>query len=244
MRKEAEIICGFHAVREALEAGVSLNTVYVDKDRKNKRASLIKRLSSERGVKLLEVPKEKLKEFSSDHQGFVAIISPVSYLQLDEFLKRGSPHLVVAVDGIQDPHNLGAIYRVCECVGVDGVILPERGCCQITAAVIKVSSGAALVVPTIRVKNLSRTLDRMKEVGFWIASLTPDGETTIYSLPVDFPLVLVFGNEEKGIRRLIKERSDFLVSIPQRGRIKSLNVSTAAAVALYEVARRRGLFDH
>ena len=243
MQEKTEIIRGFHAVREALESGVSLNAVYIDKSRTDKRANLIRKLSSERGVKLLEVPKEKLKELAPDHQGFVAVISPVQYLELEEFLKRKLLGVIVAVDGIQDPQNLGAIYRVCECVGVDGVVLPERGCCQITSTVIKVSSGAALVVPTVRVKNLARALDKLKEAGFWVASLTPEGETTIYQLPVEFPLVVVFGNEETGIRRLIKEKSDFLVSIPQKGKIQSLNVSTAAAVTLYEIARRKGLFD-
>jgi len=245
-RQKADIIAGYHGVREALLSGLPLNAVYLEKGKKSRRLSEIRALARRAGVKVLEVPRAKLDELSSSlHQGIVAVASPVKFYELDELIEgldEKAP-ILVAVDGITDVRNMGSIIRTCDAVGVSGVIIPERNTAPINDAVVKASSGAVFHVPIVRVKNLSRALERLKEKGFWVALLSPEGDASIFDFNEVMPFVLVFGSEEKGPRQKVREKADFLLRIPQRGKIQSLNVSVAAGVALYELARKRGWFQ-
>lgn len=173
------------------------------------------------------------------HQGLAALTAPYRYASLEEVMaERPDPLLVV--DEVTDPRNLGAIVRSAECAGVRWVLIARQRMASVGPAAIKSSAGAWLHVRVAQCANVVRALEQLKEEGgYWVSALTPEGDVSIYDLDVGRRLALVVGGEGKGVRELVKKRSDFLVSIPMRGRIASLNVSVAAALALFEVARRR-----
>ncbi len=241
--RKANIISGYHSVREALLSGLPLNAVYLEKGKQGRRFSEIKSLARRASVKVLEVPRAKLDELSStSHQGVVALASPIKFYELDELLKEIEEKLpiLVAIDGVTDVRNMGSIIRTCEVVGVSGIVIPERNVAAINDAVVKTSSGAVFHIPIVRVKNLARAIDSLKDKGFWVALLSPEGETSIFDFNEKLPLVIVLGSEEKGPRLKVKEKADFVLRIPQRGKVQSLNVSVAAGIALYELAKKRG----
>ncbi len=246
MQKD-KIIVGYHSLREALLSGLPLNVIYIDKSRKDKRVKEIKKLARERRVKVLEVPEEKLKSMSQvPHQGLVALVSPVEFMSFDEFLDELKPEagsIVVAIDSITDVRNLGAIVRTCDAVGVKGVLLPERRTASITDAVVKASSGAVFHVPLVKVVNLAKAIESLKGKGFWTVLLSPDAEISLFDFKERLPLVVILGSESKGPRQKVRERADFVLRIPQKGRISSLNVSVAAGVALYQLARLNGILE-
>ena len=177
------------------------------------------------------------------HQGVIAYISAFKYTSVEGLLgaaeERGEPPFILVLDGIEDPHNLGAILRSAEGAGAHGVVIPKRHSASVTDTVVKVSAGAALHIPVARVSNLSATLDELKDKGLWIYGLDMTGDN--YS-SADFSesAALVIGGEGKGLGRLIKEKCDMLVSIPMKGKISSLNASNAAAIVMFEISRRRG----
>ena len=176
-------------------------------------------------------------------QGVVAYLREFNYAELEDiernWLSRGEIALVLALDEVQDPQNVGSIIRLSDAFGVHGVIIPKHRACQVTGTVVKVSAGSAFNVPIARVKNLKEALEFFHEKGLWILGLMHRAEKNIFELDLTLPLLVIAGNEEKGIRPSILERCDFLAKIPMVGRVESLNVSQATGIALYEVLRQR-----
>ena len=176
------------------------------------------------------------------HQGIVGLCSDFSYAKVEEIIDRGrtlcAGNLVLLLDGVQDPRNLGSLIRTAHCFGAGGVVIPENRAVSVTGTVIKASAGAAHHVPIARVVNLARTVDYLKEKGFWIYGAAPDGEPISNGLDYSMPIGLLMGSEGDGIRPLLREKCDFLVSIPMEGRIDSLNVSVAAGILMFEMLRK------
>ncbi len=176
-------------------------------------------------------------------QGVVAYLREFNYAELEDiernWLSRGEIALVLALDEVQDPQNVGSLLRLSDAFGVHGVIIPKHRACQVTGTVVKVSAGSAFNVPIARVKNLKEALEFFHEKGLWILGLTHRAEKNIFEIDLTLPLLIIAGNEEKGIRPTILERCDFLAKIPMVGRVESLNVSQATGIALYEVLRQR-----
>ncbi len=181
----------------------------------------------------------------ANHQGIVALLAHAKraqYVDSSEILEHcGSPPLIVLLDNIEDPHNLGAILRTCEASGVDGVFVPDRRSAPLNETVAKTSAGAIEHIRVAEVTNLIPLIEDLKQKGFWVAGVEGDGETVYTEFTFDTPLALVFGSEGKGLRRLVRENCDAILSIPMIGRINSLNVSVAAGVVLFEVLRQRHL---
>lgn len=178
-----------------------------------------------------------------NHQGIVASVAAYDYAELDDLFtnaeKSGEEPFFLILDEIEDPHNLGSIMRTADAVGVHGIIIPKRRAVGLTAAVAKASTGAIEYIPVVRVTNLSRTIDELKERGVWIAGTDAKGADDYRQFDGNMPLGLVIGSEGKGIGRLIREKCDFLIQLPMAGRVTSLNASVAAGVLMYEVYRRR-----
>ncbi len=237
MNQRANIIAGIHPVEEALEAKAPLHAIYIAKDKKNRRIEKIKRTAKELGVKVVEVPPIKLNEMSpTKHQGIVAVISEIRFTPLEELInlckKERSPLLVV-LDGVTDVGNAGAIVRSAEVLGASGVIISERNSPLFGEAMAKASAGAIWHIPISRVKSLTKAVDRLKEEGFWIACTHTEKGTPVDEFDFNLPLAVIFGSESKGVRRVLQEKADFFINIPQKGRVSSLNVSVAAGIILY-----------
>ena len=175
---------------------------------------------------------------TSRHQQVVAVLSEGSYVPLDEVLGM-NPSLLLLVDGVEDPRNLGAVLRTAEAAGVEGVLLPDRGSCGLTSAVFKSSSGGAAHLKIARVGNLVRTIERLKERGLWIVGLDLKGTLRPDQIDASLPLALVVGGEHRGVRRLVREHCDFLVSLPMKGQVSSLNLSVATGILLYQIVMKR-----
>lgn len=237
---------GRNAVMEALRAQRPLAKIMLAKGTEPAFSRAIKGAARKAGVPVVDVDRGKLDAMSvtRNHQGVIAIGAQVHCYGsvgdiLDEMPDRHDPPLLVILDGIQDPHNLGAIIRTCDAVGATGVVIPKRRACGITSAVAKASAGAIEYVPCARVPNLAREVDRLKEEGFWIVGASPKAEKTMYETDLRGPLGVVIGSEGQGISNLLEKKCDFLVRIPTRGQVSSLNASVAAAVVLFEVFRQR-----
>lgn len=201
----------------------------------------VARFAREKGVSLKKVPRRAVDDIASGgvHQGVAARVAGFPYVSLEEVLAGVEP-LVVVLDGVTDPHNLGAVLRVADGAGVSGVVIPKDRSATVNPTVVKASAGASEHVKVARVTNLRRAVDRMKEAGVW--TYASDGESRTFHTALDFggPVALVFGSEGKGVRRLVREGCDGTVSIPMLGAVSSLNVSVSAAVLLYEARRQRG----
>lgn len=239
------IVAGRQPVLEALRSGREINRLLIAKGQRKGSIRQILALADKGGVLIQEVDRSVLDRLSKipNHQGVLAQLAQVEYLSLEELLAQEKdpnwPPLLVLLDGIQDPHNLGSIIRSAEAAGAYGVVIPERRAAGVTTAVMKASAGAANHLPVCRVGNLVAAMEKLKEAGCWIAGADMEGEVC-YEYDLTGPLALVIGGEGKGLSRLVRERCDFLTSIPMRGRINSLNASVAAAVLLFEVLRQRG----
>lgn len=239
-----EIIFGIHAVEEALTArGRGFEYVAVVPGRGDARIQKISQLCRTAGVPLRTMPRDQLTRLArtANHQGVVAITAEKQYADLDDLLahKRGAHSFLAVLDGIEDPHNLGAIIRTAEGAGVDGLIIPERRASGVTATVVKASAGASEYLPIAKVTNISRTLEELKARNIWMVGLDERGKQLYYELDYKMDCALVLGAEGHGIHEQIRKKCDFLVSIPMLGRIASLNVSVAAGVVMYEIARQR-----
>ncbi len=237
-----EVVWGLRPVEEALESGVSVQTLYVAKGGGRRFEGLVS-MARRRGAKVVEVPREVLDRYSPRHQGVVLVISPVVFVSWQEVLEevkgRGEVALMLALDGVEDAGNVGAIIRSAEALGVHCLLLSRRRAASITPAVVKSSAGAAFHLPISRVTNLARTLREMKGLGMWVVGTHLGEGVEPWRADFTLPVVLVVGNEERGMSRLVRESCDFLVKIPMRGRVASLNVSAATAVLLYEILRQR-----
>lgn len=242
----SDIIFGIHAVQEALRGGRQLDRLYVSQGRKGKVIYDILELARTRRLEVRFEPWERLTTRSggnASHQGIVGVIASFTYVALEDLLASlhnfNEPAFLLILDQIQDPHNLGAILRSAECAGVHGVILPTRKSAEITPTVIKVSAGATSYIPVCRVTNLASTLDILKEHGVWVIGAADHAQQSYLQTDLTAPVALVIGNEEKGMRRLVTEKCDLVVSIPVYGKISSLNASVASAVLAFEVRRQR-----
>ncbi|TVX95664.1 23S rRNA (guanosine(2251)-2'-O)-methyltransferase RlmB [Cohnella terricola] len=240
-----EYVAGKHPVLEALKAGRSINKIFMSNQAQRSLVQPIMDEAKARGIVVQQVDKSKLDRLVPDmqHQGVVAQAAAVSYADVDELLaraaERGEDPLIVLLDEIEDPHNLGSILRTADCTGVHGVIVPKRRSAGLTAVVAKTSAGAVEYVPVARVANLVQTMEKLKEAGLWIAGADVGAKEGFYESNLTGPLAIVIGNEGQGLSRLVKERCDFILSLPMVGQINSLNASVATGVILYEVVRQR-----
>jgi 23S rRNA (guanosine2251-2'-O)-methyltransferase len=241
----SEVVAGRNPVLEALRAQVPVTTMYVagrvDADDRVREAL---KLANERGIPVLETPRGELDRLTDGaaHQGIAVQVPPYRYLHPSDLVDPEAPGvpLVVALDGITDPRNLGAIIRSVAAFGGHGVMVPERRSVGMTASAWKTSAGAAARVPVALAGNLTRALEEFRTAGFFVLGLDMDGDVTLYDLELaSEPLVVVVGSEGKGLSRLVRETCDQVVSIPMSGAVESLNAGIAAGVTLYEVARRR-----
>ena len=241
-------IYGINAVSEALKArGRAFEWVGMAKERHDLR---LQRLVED--CRRLAVPVRFLQRTELDrmagnasHQGVVAVTSAKQYSDLDDVVgaKRGQHSLVVVLDGVEDPHNLGAILRTADAAGADGIVIPERRAASVTGTVTKASAGASEHLPIAKVTNIARTVEELKERNLWTVGLDQRASQTYDALDYNMDCALVLGAEGKGLHDLVKRKCDFLVSIPMLGKVSSLNVSVAAAVVLYEIVRQRRARD-
>ena len=240
------MVFGFHAVQARLRADPSsVLELYVDSSRHDARIRDVATMAERAGVKVMRVPTKRLDGFygGGRHQGVVARIEVKTLSHsLDEILEQvKGPPLLLLLDGVTDPHNLGACLRVANAAGVHAVVAPKDRAAGISAAVSKVASGAAESTPYLMVTNLARTIDELKERGIWVIGADGGAPQSLYEADLPDAVAWVLGAEGEGMRRLTRERCDLLLRIPMRGEVESLNVSVAAGVALFESVRRRTL---
>lgn len=237
------LIFGRNSVIEALEAGRKIEKVLVLDGGTGSLRKIIG-MAKESNVRVEFVDRKTLDRISDgeNHQGVIAKGQVFEYSNIDgiceEAIRNGEDTFVLILDGIEDPHNLGAILRTGECAGVHGIVIPERRAASVDSIAMKVAAGAAEYVKVARVKNLSRALDELKNKGLWIVGLDMDGKR-YYEQDLKGPIALVVGNEGKGMSRLVKEKCDYIISIPLKGNVSSLNASNAVAVAVYETLKQR-----
>lgn len=244
-----EIIFGKNSVEAILNSSDrSINKVYVLNTAKNdKKISYIMRIARENKIPIVELQKNKFSEYvdgNANHQGILASVSPVEYWDIQDFVEqyKGKKKnlLLVLLDGIEDPQNLGSIIRSSEVLGADGVIIPTRRTALVTSTVSKASSGAIEYIPIIQVGNIVNSIEYLKKEGFWVFGAEYSKESKdIYKSDLTIPTVLVMGSEGKGLSCLVKKNCDFLVKIPQVGRTNSLNVANALSIILYEALKQR-----
>ncbi|NLU23769.1 MAG: 23S rRNA (guanosine(2251)-2'-O)-methyltransferase RlmB [Clostridiales bacterium] len=240
------IIEGRNAVIEALRAGTAIDKIYLAKGETDKTLGHIASKARTAGVVVVEADRRKLDNMSRTHahQGVIALAAVREYVTvqsiLDAAAAKGENPLLGVCDEISDPHNLGAILRTAECAGAHGLIIPKRRSAGLTAVVAKTSAGAVSYLPVARVPNIPALLKDLKQQGVWVFGTAADGTTPLYGADFKGPAAIVIGSEGDGMTRLARENCDFLVSIPMKGRISSLNASAAAAVLLYEAVRQRG----
>ena len=237
-------LVGFHAVTSRLrQKPDTVSEIYVDAARNDGRARDLRKMAEQAGVRVIPVDTKRLDGMAggSRHQGVVAQAQPLDMPQFIEDVLEGlsEPPLLLLLDGVQDPHNLGACLRVADGAGAHAVIAPKDRSVGLTTAAIKVASGAAESVPYIVVTNLARTMRDLKDRNIWLVGTADDAPKTIFQEKLDGPLGIVMGAEGEGLRRLTRENCDLLVSIPMMGSVESLNVSVASGVCLYEARRRR-----
>jgi 23S rRNA (guanosine2251-2'-O)-methyltransferase len=242
---ENELIEGRNAVIEALRAGRSIDKIFIAKGDVDKTLGHIASKAREQGVVVVEADRRKLDFMSRTkaHQGVVALVAVRDYCEIADILAlaeaRGEAPFVVVCDEISDPHNLGAIIRTAECVGAHGVVIPKRRSAGLTAIVGKASAGAAEYMSIARVANIPSALKELKDAGLWVYGTAADGESGLWTTDLTGPIALVIGSEGDGMGRLVRESCDFVLSLPMKGKLNSLNASAAAAVTMYEVLRQR-----
>ena len=239
------VIEGRNAVIEALRAGTAIDKIYLAKGETDAALGHIASTARGKGIVVVECDRRKLDGMSRthSHQGVIALAAVREYASVDDILnaaeEKGEPPLIVVCDELSDPHNLGAVIRTAECAGAHGVIIPKRRSAGLTAVVAKTSAGAVAHVPVARVPNIPALLKDLKKQGVWVFGTAADGTTALYDADLKGPAAIVIGSEGDGMTRLAAENCDFLVSIPMRGKLNSLNASAAAAILLYEAVRQR-----
>ena len=239
------LIEGRNAVAEALRAGTAIDKLYVVRGATDRTLRAIAAQAREQGVVVVEADHRKLDAMSvtQAHQGVIAVAAAKAYAAVEDILAaaadKGEKPLIVICDELSDPHNLGAVIRTAECAGAHGVIIPKRRSAGLTAVVAKTSAGAVSYLPVARVANIPALLEDLKKQGLWVFGTAADGTTALYDADLKGPAAIVIGSEGDGMSRLTAEKCDFLVSIPMKGHISSLNASAAAAILLYEAVRQR-----
>ena len=242
-----EKLTGIHSVREALAARRLVQSILISRGRHGDRLEEIVRLARRNGVpvRFEERPQVDRAAGTRDHQGVVALIAAEATVSLEELLATHAASdstasgLLVLLDGVEDPQNLGAIIRTALTAGADGVVIPERRAAGLTEVAVRASAGAAAHLRVARVTNLVRAMEEIKQAGYWLVGLDEHAEKRHTDIDLSGPTALVLGGEGKGLHHLVKERCDFVVSIPTSGPVRSLNVSVAAGVVLFEVVRQR-----
>ncbi len=240
-----QLIAGRNPVMEALRAGRVIDKVVVLYGAKGAAIEKIKVLARQRGVPCVEVNKQRFRELVSDAttQGVVAVVGTKAYVSVDHILQharnRNEPPFILVLDELDDPHNVGALIRTAESAAVHGVVVPKHHAAPITQTVSKTSAGAVEHMCVAKVANIAQTLEELKSEGLWIVGADMEGDRLFDDLDYTMPIAVVIGSEGTGIRRLVKEKCDFLVKIPMLGKVRSLNASVAGALILYEVVRKR-----
>lgn len=236
---------GRNSVIELLEAGRDVNKILIAKGEKHGSIYKILAMAKERKIVIAEVEKNKLDQIAQtpNHQGVIAIVPPFNYCEVEDILelanKRNELPFILILDGIEDPHNLGSIIRTAETAGVHGIIIPKRRAASVNSTVSKVSAGAVEHMKIARVNNINETMRLLKDKDVWICGTDMDTEITYTKQDYRIPLAIVIGSEGFGMSRLVKENCDFLVKIPMKGKITSLNASVSAGIMMYEVVRQR-----
>ncbi len=239
------IIEGRNAVNEALKAGRSFDKLFIqDQVSKDGPIKAIIAKARKKGIVVRFESKENMDKRSQGHhhQGVIGYVAAYDYVSVEEILKiaedKGESPFVMILDGIEDPHNLGAIIRTANICGVHGIIIPKRRACGLTETVVKTSAGAIEYTPVAKVTNIGQTLDLLKDKGLWIAGADMDGQT-MYDIDLKGALGLVIGGEGSGLSKLVREKCDFIAQIPMKGQIGSLNASVASGILMYEALRQR-----
>ncbi len=241
------VVYGVNPVRELLRSGAEgLAELWLAEGAvRGGAVAELERLGRAAGAKVRHAPRPKLDRLAGTdhHQGIVAVVADFRYAEVEELLAAvaasGRPALLVVLDGVEDPHNLGAVIRSAHALGAHGVVIPKDRAVGVTPAVAKASAGAVERCPVARVTNVSKTIEAMKEAGIWSVALAADAGTALGEMDLRGPVALVFGSEGEGLRPLVRRTCDLAAAIPMTGGFESLSVSASAAVALYEVARQR-----
>jgi len=241
----SERLEGRNPVLEALKSGRTINKILIAKGEKHGSIREIMDRARCAGLVIQELERKKLDSLaeSTAHQGVMAFVAPKAYVEVEDILKiaeqKGEAPFLVLLDGVEDPHNLGSILRSADGAGAHGVVIPQRRAVGLTAVVGKTSAGAMEYLPVARITNMVQTIEALKEKGLWIVGATLVGEI-YYQANLTGPIALVIGGEGKGLGRLVKEKCDFVVRIPMKGQVSSLNAAVASSLLMYEVVRQRG----
>ena len=236
---------GRNSVIELLESGKDINKIYIEKGEKQGSIHKIIAKAKERGIVLVETDKSKLKQMAQteNYQGVIAIVPPYEYCEVEDILEeaknKNEEPFILILDGIEDPHNLGAIIRTAETAGVHGIIIPKRRAASVNSTVNKVSAGAVEYMKIARVNNINDTIRYLKDNGIWIIGTDMNATKFYYEEDFKSPIAIVIGNEGFGMNRLVKENCDLLIKIPMKGKITSLNASVSAGITIYEVVKQR-----
>lgn len=236
---------GRNAVLELIESGKDINKIYIEKGEKQGSINKILAKANERKIIVTEVDKQKFRQMSQtpNAQGIIAIVPPFDYCDVYDIIdlakERNEDSFILILDGIEDPHNLGSIIRTAETAGVHGIIIPKRRAASVNSTVNKVSAGAVEHMKIARVNNINETINTLKKEGIWICGTDMDTNKYYYNQDLTGPLAIVIGSEGFGMSRLVKENCDFLIKIPMKGKITSLNASVSAGIVVYEAVKQR-----
>lgn len=236
---------GRNAVLELLESNRDINKIYVTKGEKQGSIKKIIAIANEKKIIIVEKDRQQMEQMAGtdNYQGVIAIVPPYEYAEVEDILniakEREEAPFILILDGIEDTHNLGAIIRTAETSGVHGIIIPKRRAASVNSTVSKVASGALEYMKIARVNNITDTINKLKEKNIWICGTTIDSEKYYYEQDFKIPVAIVIGNEAKGISDLVKKNCDFLVKIPMKGKITSLNASVSTGIVAYEVLKQR-----
>ncbi|WP_064091200.1 23S rRNA (guanosine(2251)-2'-O)-methyltransferase RlmB [Rossellomorea aquimaris] len=239
-----DFIGGRNPVMEALKSGRDINKIWIAEGSQKGSIQQILGLAKEMNVMVQFVPKKKIEQMvSENHQGVVASVAAYQYAEIDDLFhkaeQKGEDPFILILDELEDPHNLGSIMRTADAAGAHGIIIPKRRAVGLTSTVAKASTGAIEHIPVVRVTNLSRTVDELKDRGVWIAGTDAKGKQDYRQLDGTLPIGLIIGSEGKGMSRILGDKCDFLIQLPMVGHVTSLNASVAASLLIYEVYRKR-----
>ncbi len=236
---------GRNAVLELLESDKDINKIYITKGELKGSINKIIALANEKKVIVVQKDKKQMDMMAGteNYQGVIAVVPPYQYVEVEDILEtakeRKEDPFILILDGIEDTHNLGAIIRTAETAGVHGIIIPKRRAAQVNSTVSKVASGALEYMKIARVNNITDTISKLKEKGIWVCGTAIDAEKYYYDQNLTGPLAIVIGNEGKGISELVKRNCDFLVKIPMKGKVSSLNASVSTGIVVYEAVKQR-----
>jgi len=236
---------GRNSVLELLESGKDINKIFVTKGERHGSINKIIAMAKEKRVIIVEKDKRKMEEMAQteNYQGVIAIVPPFEYCEIEDIIdeanKKGEDPFVLILDGIEDPHNLGSIIRTAETAGAHGIIIPKRRAASVNSTVNKVSAGAVEHMKIARVNNISDTMDKLKNAGLWICGTDINTDKYYYNQDLTGPLAIVIGNEGSGMSEKVRKNCDFLVKIPMKGKVTSLNASVSTGIVLYEVVKQK-----